>query len=257
MSDPLAELVARGDPDRYAATLAAPEAARARLWPLYAFNLEIARAAWASREPLVAQMRLQFWADVMAAMEAGAPVPAHEISGPLAAMWHEAKLPHDLGQQMIAAREWDIQERRFADQAALLEYLQATGGNVMWLAALALGARPEHEETVRAMGLANAIANWLRAVPGLRAAGCAPLPTEKPQAIAELAQTGLEQLQKARRARAQIPASLAPALLTGWQAGPILRQASQYPDRVLSGQLGQSEFTRRGALMLRGLTGRW
>ncbi len=49
-----AERVEKGDPDRFAATMAAPPAARARLWPLYAVNLEIARAPWASSEPATA-----------------------------------------------------------------------------------------------------------------------------------------------------------------------------------------------------------
>ncbi len=44
-----AALVERGDPDRFAATMAAPMAARARLWPLYALNLEAARAPWVTK----------------------------------------------------------------------------------------------------------------------------------------------------------------------------------------------------------------
>ena len=39
-----AELVERGDPDRFRAVMAAPVEARAQLFPLYAFNLEVARA---------------------------------------------------------------------------------------------------------------------------------------------------------------------------------------------------------------------
>ena len=35
--DACAEIVQRGDPDRFAAVMAAPTAARARLFPLYAF----------------------------------------------------------------------------------------------------------------------------------------------------------------------------------------------------------------------------
>ncbi|PKP73045.1 MAG: phytoene synthase, partial [Alphaproteobacteria bacterium HGW-Alphaproteobacteria-6] len=43
-----AEMVRAGDPDRFAATMAAAPAIRDRLWPLYAANLEIARAPWAA-----------------------------------------------------------------------------------------------------------------------------------------------------------------------------------------------------------------
>ena len=41
-----AALVARGDPDRFLSAMAAPVAARAVLFPLYAFNLEVAKAPW-------------------------------------------------------------------------------------------------------------------------------------------------------------------------------------------------------------------
>jgi 15-cis-phytoene synthase len=257
MSDALADLVAKGDPDRHAATLSAPQSVQSRLWPLYAFHLELGRAAWASREPFVAQMRVQFWADVLDAIGAGAPVPAHEVAGPLALLWREAGLPLALGQQMVAARDWDVSVRRFADDAELIAHFQATTGHLMWLAALALGAETRHETAVRQMALASGLANWLRAVPALRAAGCAPLPNEAPKAIATLAQTGLSALKTARAARGRLPSNLTPVLLTGWQANAILRQAAQDPARVLAGALGQSEFAKRGSLALRALTGRW
>ena len=60
-----AELVQRGDPDRFLAVMAAPVGVRAQLLPLYAFNLEVARAPWVTQEPLIAEMRLQWWRDVV------------------------------------------------------------------------------------------------------------------------------------------------------------------------------------------------
>ncbi len=60
-----AALVERGDPDRFLAVMAAPAWARARLFPLYAFNLEVARAPWVTEEPMIAEMRLQWWRDVV------------------------------------------------------------------------------------------------------------------------------------------------------------------------------------------------
>ena len=61
--DACAALLQRGDPDRYLSVLAAPLWARELLLPLYACNLEIARAPWASKEPMIAEMRLQWWRD--------------------------------------------------------------------------------------------------------------------------------------------------------------------------------------------------
>ena len=55
-----AEIVHAGDPDRFASAMTAPVADREVLFPLYAFNLEIAKAPWMTQEPIIAQMRLQF-----------------------------------------------------------------------------------------------------------------------------------------------------------------------------------------------------
>ena len=53
------EIVRRHDPDRFFTTLFAPEAKRATLWTLYAFNHELARARETVREPMMALIRLQ------------------------------------------------------------------------------------------------------------------------------------------------------------------------------------------------------
>jgi phytoene synthase len=68
-----ADLVARGDPDRFRATMATPPEARAVLFPIYAFNLEVSRAPWVTEEPMIAEMRLQFWRDVAEEIGQGAP----------------------------------------------------------------------------------------------------------------------------------------------------------------------------------------
>lgn len=253
----LAEMVRAGDPDRHAATLAAPEAARARLWPLYAFNLEIARAPYVTQEPMIAEMRLQFWADTLNEIAAGKPPRAHEVAQPLAGLWREAGLPVALGLDMVAARRWDIYRDPFDDLQALRAHLQATSGHLMWLAALVLGAAPETEPVIRDMGFAQGLANWLRAVPAMEARGRHPLPVRDPAALHALAQEGLDALGRARQARGRVPDALAPVLLAGWQAGPVLRRAARAPERILDGGLELSEFARRGRLLLRALSGRW
>ena len=73
-----AELVRQGDPDRFLATMAATPEARAKLFPLYAFNLEVAKAPWVTREPMIAQMRLQWWQDIVTEVVEGKPPRAHE-----------------------------------------------------------------------------------------------------------------------------------------------------------------------------------
>lgn len=245
-----AELVERGDPDRFLAAMAAPPGARAALMTLYAFNLEVARAPWVTREPLIARMRLQFWHDVID--EAEAP-RAHAVAGPLARLILAQDLPRDLLHGIVSARESDLERVPFANEAALWAYLEGTSGALMALALRALGG--EADGPARDWGAAQGLANYLMAVPALEAAGRLPLPDGRPEAVATLAREGLERLGRARRARGQVVRAARSALLAAWRAGALLKQAAEAPERVAAGALGQSEFARRGSLLWRALTG--
>ncbi|TXH95474.1 MAG: phytoene synthase [Pseudorhodobacter sp.] len=239
-----AELVSRGDPDRFAAVMAAPPAARARLFPLYAFNLEVARAPWASKEPMIAEMRLQWWRDVVAE-----PAPrAHEVAGPFHAVIHEAGLPLDVIDALIAARIGDAYGAGFEDGAAFDAYLEDTGASLMWLAAKACGGTDE--PAARALGWAAGLANYLRAVPELEARGRHPLPDGRAEAVRDLVLQGLEKL---AAAKGRVPKA---AALAAWQTGGLLRQVRHDPHLVAAGDMGLSEFARRWGLLRAAVTGR-
>lgn len=240
----LAERLARGDPDRHLAAMAAPVAARAVLLVLYAFNLELARVPWVTKDPLLARMRLQFWHD--AVDEAEHP-RAHEVAGPLAGLITGLDLPRALFHQMIAAREADLEPAPFGSEAELWSYLEATAGGLMVLAVRALGGAAA--EVARDFGAAQGMANYLMAVPALAAAGRHPLPADDPETIEALAGGALIRLERARFRRAEVAGPARPALLAAWRARAVLAQAAAHPERVAAGDLGQSEFARRGSLL--------
>ena len=239
-----AEIVQRGDPDRFAAVMAAPTAARARLFPLYAFNLEVARAPWVSKEPMIGEMRLQWWRDVVAE-----PAPrAHEVAGPFHALIHQAALPLAVIDRLIEARIHDVYGEPFADGAAFHAYLDDTAGGLMWLAAKACGGTDE--PAARALGWAMGLANYLRALPELEARGRQPLPDGRVEAVQALAKDGLQRL---AMAKGRVPVA---AALAAWQARGLLRQVVANPALVANGEMGLSEFALRGGLLWAAFTGR-
>jgi phytoene/squalene synthetase len=244
-----ADLVARGDPDRFLAVMAAPAAVRDRLFPLYAFNLEVARAPWVTEEPLIAEMRLQWWRDVVANAASGA-ARSHEVAEPLHHLIRNLSLPVNVLDRLIAARRWDVHREPHKGAEALAAYLEDTGAGLMWLAARALGAPDGAEMAVRAYGWAAGAASYLRAVPELKARGQQPLPGS--YRAEDLAIAGLEKLAAARRGRSSVPPVVKPALLAGWQSASILTLAAQGAP-----SLDLSEFSRRGRLLWQTVTGRW
>ena len=253
----IAETLRRGDPDRFLALMAAPPAARPRLLPLYAFNLEVARAPWLTAEPLIAEMRLQWWRDALAEIAAGASPRAHEVAEPLATVLRDAAIPPALLDDLIEARRRDISGEPFADMAELARYLDRTGGNLIWAAALALGAPPGAEAPVRDLGRAGALAAWLRALPDMQARGRPGLADPEEAAVAALAREGLSWLARAREGRGRVPRRCRPALLPAWQAGAVLGRAARAPARAMEGGLGLSEFERRGRLLWQAVSGRF
>lgn len=250
-----ADLVARGDPERFRAAMATPPEARAVLFPLYAFNLEVSRAPWVTQEPMIAEMRLQFWRDVAEEIGQGAPPRAHEVAAPLAQAVRAEDAP--LLDGLVAARRWDIYREPFEDAAHFDAYLDATGGNLAWAAARALGAPDGAEGAVRDAAWAFALAGFLRAVPDLEARGRVPLLDGRAEGVAALAGLGLERLSRARARRGTVPKAAGYALHAGWQAEAILRQAQAEPARVAAGALGLGAAGQSLRLVRVALTGRW
>ncbi|KEO60822.1 squalene/phytoene synthase family protein [Thioclava indica] len=244
-----AEAVRKGDPDRFAATMATPAPLRDRLWPLYAANLEIARAPWASSEPMVSEMRLQWWIDALEGVSEGSE-PPHEIGPALVQVATPAR--HLIA--VAEARRADCWPEPHADAPALWAYLDQTAGSVYWAAAEALGAEAQAEVTVRAFGAAAGLAAFLQAVPELVSRARAPLADLSVNALKPLAREGLERLDFARKSRALQGDSRA-ALLPGWQARALLKRVTVAPETVAKGGLELSEFSRRAGLLRAALRG--
>lgn len=245
--DACADLVQRGDPDRFATLLAAPVADRGRLLPIYAFNVEVTRAPWVTAEPMIAEMRLQWWRDALAEIGQGGAVRRHEVATPLAEVLDgEGAAILD---RLVAARRWDIYRDPFEDEGHFSDYLEATAAGLMWGAARALGSGDE--AAIRDVGWAQGLAAFLQAIPDLEARGRRPLVDGRPEAVKMLADEGLRRLAAGLDAGATGPATW-PAFATG----AVLRLAAAEPGRVADGALALSEFRRRALRLRAALTGR-
>jgi len=240
-----AKLVESADEDRFRAVMAAPVEARRVLFPLYAFNVEVTRAPWVTQEPMIAEMRLQWWRDALEEVAAG-KARKHEVVDALGVLDAQGCETLDA---LVAARRWDCYSDAFEDAAHLEDYIDATSGGLMWTAARLLGAASE--PVVRDFALASGVAALLRAVPELEARGKKPLVDGTANGVKALAEQALTRWKRAKSARHAVSKAAAPALVAGFAAKPVLQQAARDPGRVAAGALTVSPL-RFTAVTLRG-----
>ena len=237
-----AEIVQKGDVDKFAAVMAAPVELRDVLFPLHALAIEVSRAPWVTKEPMIAEMRLQWWRDALAEIADDKAVRRHEVVTPLTKI-----LRPDTARMldgMVEVRRWDIYKDPFDDDAHFRDYIIQSSGGVYRAACQTLG---ESEASCDDFSYASGLANYLRAVPALEEHGRSPLLDGRSEAIHALAKTGLEALQKVRSAR---PSKRVRAVfLSGWQTESILNSVVRDPGLVTRGALGSSDAVKKAKLI--------
>lgn len=238
-----ASIVERGDPDRFMAAMAAPVEVRRILFPLYAFNVEVARAPWASQEPLIAEMRLQWWSDALDEIASGGQLRRHEVTEPLAQVL-DADCANML-QQCVDARRRDARREPLVSHKDLEAYLSDTSGILHCVATRALGVQ-EFDNSANAVGTALGLANYLLAVPELLQRGQNPLPPMSETEFTILLTASITNL-KSRAPTGKRGARIVD--LAAWRAPGVLRRALVDQSAIVAGRLGGSEFTRRAGLL--------
>ncbi|MBL8674801.1 MAG: squalene/phytoene synthase family protein [Rhodospirillales bacterium] len=231
----LVAAVRTGDRDRWLCALFAPPAARADLWTLLAFNLEIARVRDVVSEPGLGEIRLQWWRDAIGEAYAGKP-RQHPVAEALATAIGRSRPPLERFERLLHGRTHDLYDDPIPDLAALEAYADATSGE---LAALSVDVLGVHEDggaahrAARAIGVATGLLDVVRDTPRLAARHRCMLPRDlltahgvPEQALFEgtpgpglrdvtaaISARAAALLARARTERAAIPSAALPALL--------------------------------------------
>jgi phytoene synthase len=163
MSDhPIEETVRRVDPDRYFSALFAPAPARRHLLTLYAFNHEIARVAETVRQPMMGEIRLEWWRETLEGARIGRPRD-HAVARALSELFVAYALPANLFDGILTARAFDSTPDLFANWSQVEGYCDQTSGNLMRLAVCILGGEAQ-DALAREAGTAYAIAGLIRSL---------------------------------------------------------------------------------------------
>jgi NADH dehydrogenase [ubiquinone] 1 alpha subcomplex assembly factor 6 len=267
MTTPLEEL-RRQDRERFAQMLFAPVALRDDLAALYLFNADLARVREVVREPLAGRIRLQWWRDSLDGVFSGAWTgsPVAEGLSRIAALH---ALTRSLVEEMIEAREQDLDAEPPASLEGLKGYAAATGGALAELAAELLGGRDQaSRRAARLVGTAYALAGLLRALPFHLAQGRRHMPSalfgetiagpdpRLSQAVETVARAAQDALDEARALRAQVSSAALSPLLAARQTSLHLKRLQRAGYNPFDSRLAYPA-TRPLALWLSALTGRW
>jgi phytoene synthase len=234
--DNFCETAARqDDPDRWLTSLFAPDALRPALAALLAFNGELARTREQVSQPMLGEIRLQWWREAIEGIYAGRP-REHPVVRALARAIAAHRLPREPFDRLVDARADDLYETPPADLAALECYAEATSAGLNRLLLTVLGVVDEHALAAGdAIGMAWSLAGLARAAPAHAAQRRVHLPadwmteagTDRDRFL--LAPTGLEaravlrrlagraevHLDTARRLVPRVPRGARPVLLLG------------------------------------------
>ena len=192
--DTVSETARTYEPDRYLSALYAPEPARTNLIALAAFHAEMGRISTTVREPLLIEIRLQWWRDTLDRLRDGA-MSGHPVADSLAEPLRAGVLPPGLLLGMIDATANQRPLADWTDPKALRAHCVKLHGAVFALAARCLGAQHSSDLEVatqragEAYGLArllvaaNPIAAELRVATIAR---CLSAHTEAMRAVARL-----------------------------------------------------------------------
>lgn len=158
------ELVREQDPDRFLLSMFCRADVREALWALFAFNHEIAKTREVVSETQLGLIRLQWWRDAIGGIYENDEVLEHEVLKPLAEAIKAYDLSRAFFDELIYAREFDLEDVLPAHLEGLLIYADHTNAPLMKLVMQVMGDDPEGEP-VQAIAVNYALAGVLRGVP--------------------------------------------------------------------------------------------
>ncbi|MBM3601250.1 MAG: squalene/phytoene synthase family protein [Alphaproteobacteria bacterium] len=270
-------MVHRHDHDRYLCALFAPGERREDLLALLAFNHELAKTRESVTEPMLGQIRLQWWRESIAGIYGG-QIRRHEVIEPLAAAVVRNHLPRPGLDALIDAREADLAADPPKTLADLEAYAEATGGGLNDLALILLGAADEASRRAgRHVGVGWALTGLLRATSHLVRQRRLLIPQNLHEkylinisevmefrdsralsfAVAEIAELARERLRAARALRADVSRAAQPVLLAAGIADVYLRRLARAGYRVFEPRLAEPARLVGWRLAAHALIGRY
>jgi phytoene synthase len=255
----------QGDPTRFEAAMFAPERRREDLFALIALNAELSRIPESVSEPMLGEIRLQWWEDAISALFEGERVEGHEVIEALAGPVSDGRLSKDRLINLIDARRLILSGEAMGDAAILGRMIEQTGGALAALQIAALGGDDKAQDVAANAGWAEGAGRLIGALPAITGEGQvdedAARSGNAPPTLASLVETlaadALQKLQSARADRNLIPHHCRAPLLSLKQAERRLKAVILPGANIFMDDGAVSPFRERLSLFARALSGRF
>lgn len=168
--------------DRYLTALLAPRSVRSDLIALAAFAGEVGRIPVFASEPMIGQIRLQWWRDAVAAMDRPGQATGHPIADALSSAVQRHALQTSKLVSAIDAQSDRLEPTPFATTTMLLANIDQTDGGYFTLAWQILGSGRAHDGNRQSRELPITPPSWLASA--ARAYGLARTMVELPVLLA-------------------------------------------------------------------------
>uniref|UniRef100_A0A7S4C0J6 15-cis-phytoene synthase n=1 Tax=Chrysotila carterae TaxID=13221 RepID=A0A7S4C0J6_CHRCT len=273
------DLVKHQDRERYLCNLLVPQRARGGLFALHALNIELAQLKGVSKEQSIPRMRVAWWRQTLAQAIAGSP-PEHPVAQAIADAYARYGLTARLIEQLLDAREDNLEVMQPADRKEVMSYCERTAGALLLLGLECVQVTDSlaAEQAAVHVGSALGLATILRGTHAHASQSSTFIPEDVAQrhgltlkkilsgrdspelrdAVAELASEATTHLLAARALRAEVPASARSILLPAGIADVVLQRLQQNAYNVFTPKITASAGVRLpAALAMRNLFGRF
>lgn len=163
--------------DRYLSALLAPSPVRDALISLAAFAGEIARIPGDVSQPMIGEIRLQWWRDALDAMAGGGAASGNPIADALAGALQRHDVPLDIMHRVLDGQSLRLDDRPFRDLDQLVAHLAAYDGGLFEAAWRILGGRGTPPTVLAEAGVLYGLVRCLIEAPAELAQGRIVLPT--------------------------------------------------------------------------------
>ncbi|MEE9313319.1 MAG: phytoene/squalene synthase family protein [Rhizobiaceae bacterium] len=261
-------LVSQNARDLYLADLLLPKEMRDDIIVLHAFHVEITNITLASREPMAGEVRLQWWADVVAGKR-HEEAEGHPLARALLRLIVKHNLPRSALDAKLEAHIFDLYQDPMGDRTMLEGYFGETRSVLFQMAALIIGISPSPDLANASghAGVATGVVGMLEQMAMHRSSGKIFIPSDlllaagisvsefmaMPASNHNLVVHGVidlaeEHYQMALKALLELPQSARLVFKSLAIVPHYLHRAKASPSLVLSGLPASSQFKRQWAL---------